>query len=161
MASRHSSPSHQSTIWKYVCVNCSVSHKADVLIFTYRLQVNYADIHKCQPHLGNEVNVCGLKHKPHDIKWKCRSDKKYTLFFVDLYPMGESHPKLLSQGILWWVVDIPGCNVPKGFQIYKYQSPLPLYSSGKDKYAFLAYEQPPYDIDWKEESLVSSTYVFI
>lgn len=112
---------------------------------------------RCQPHLGNDVDVCDLYEAPHKLKWKCHRDKKYTLYLVDLYPMGVAYPKLLSQGILWWVVDIPGCEVHNGYPIYEYQQPLPLYGTGKNKYAFLVYEQPPYEVDWTEETVVSST----
>lgn len=76
---------------------------------------------------------------------------------VDLYPIGEDRPQLLSQRILWWVVDIPGCDIEKGTFIYEYMPPLPFYGAGKSKYAFLVYEQPSYQIDWDEEPYVKST----
>lgn len=70
--------------------------------------------------------------------------------------MGEAHRKLLSQGILWWVVDVPGCDIAKGKVLYAYQKPLPLYGAGFGKYTILVYEQPSYKIDWSEESVVSA-----
>lgn len=93
------------------------------------------------------------------LEWNCQSDKLYTIFFVDLYPVGIKNPELLSQGILWWVVDVPGCNLNQGSTLFQYQQPLPLYGSGSDHYVFLIYEQPSYQIDWSEEPLVSATYV--
>lgn len=84
-------------------------------------------------------------------------NKKYTLLFIDIHPLGITRPQLLAQGILWWVVDIVNCDLSGAFTLYEYQMPLPLYGSGTNEYAFLAYEQPDYQIDWTEESLVSAT----
>lgn len=75
---------------------------------------------------------------------------------IDIYPVGIGHPQLLTRGILWWMVDIPGCNVFDGKTIFDYQQPLPLYGSGANRYAFTIFEQPPYDIDWSEEPFVPS-----
>lgn len=74
-----------------------------------------------------------------------------------MYPLGETNPTLLSQGILWWVSDIPGCNVDDGIVGYEYQMPLPLYGSGKGKYVFLVYEQSSDAKAWSEETLVPAT----
>lgn len=111
---------------------------------------------RCQPNLGNDVNVCGVCQEP-ALKWNCRLDKLYTVFLIDLYPLGEANPKLLSQGILWWVVNVPGCNVSAGLTGYAYQKPLPLYGAGKGIYVALVYEQPPYDVDWTDEDPVNAT----
>lgn len=121
------------------------------------MQVDYDDLHECQPHLGNEVNVCAVSELPTRLKWKCSRNKLYTLILIDLYPLGECRPLLLSQRISWWVVDIPGCDVASGLTLYQFQPPLPWYGAGKSKYVYLVYEQPKYAIDWSEEALVPST----
>lgn len=71
--------------------------------------------------------------------------------------MGQDRPNLLSQGILWWVVDIPCSGTGGGKTIIEYRQPLPFFGAGKGKYAFLVYEQPRYAIDWSEEPLVTAT----
>lgn len=121
------------------------------------LDVEYDDIRKCQPHLGNEVNVCSLEDKPSRLKWRCHSERNYTLFLIDLNPLGSDYKDLLSHGILWWVVDIPACDIKKGTALYDYQMPTPLCGSGKLKYVYLVFEQPQYEVDWSEEADVTST----
>lgn len=121
------------------------------------LQIEFPRVKGCQPSLGNDVDICSTDVPPDHVKWRCNRDKKYTLFFIDLYPLGISYPGLLSQGILWWVVDIPGCHVDAGRVLIEYQQPLPLFGSGIDRYVFLVYEQPDYEIDWSEEPIVSAT----
>lgn len=106
--------------------------------------------------MGNVVDICGLTNPP-KYKWNCNAGKKYTIFFVDDYPLGIKNPGLLQVGFLQWIVDIPGCNVAAGKTIVEYQQPLPLYGSGENQYSWGVFEQPPYDIDWSEEYLVSST----
>lgn len=118
--------------------------------------MEHDDLHDCQPDLGNEVNVCGLTKAP-NLKWNCDSTKLYTLFYVDLYPLGKANPLLLQYGLLWWVVNIPGCDVDAGKILYEYQQPLPLYGSGINRYAYGIFEQPSYEIDWSEEEYVSAT----
>lgn len=103
------------------------------------------------------MDVCGLLSAPSLLRWKCSSGKLYTIFFIDINPYGAAHPTLGSQGILWWVVDVPGCNVAAGTTIYAYQPPTPCYGAGTGRYAILAYEQPSFPIDWSEEHTVSST----
>lgn len=118
--------------------------------------MEYRELSDCQPYLGNYVNVCGLTDAP-KLQWNCKSNKKYTIWLIDIYPLGESRPSLLARGVLWWVVDIPGCNVDAGKTLYEYQPPLPLYGSGQNLYAIGVFEQPEYDIDWSEESHVPAT----
>lgn len=120
------------------------------------LQVEYNDIGDCQPNLGNEVDVCGLTEAPH-LEWQCNSHKNYSIVLIDLYPLGETNAPLLQYGLLWWVVDIPGCKVAAGKTIKEYQQPLPLYGSGVNRYEFNVFEQQPYPIDWSEEPYVSAT----
>lgn len=103
------------------------------------------------------MDVCDVLTAPQHLKWNCNRNKLYTLFLVDLYPLGISNPDLLSQAILWWVVDIPGCNVNSGTTLYQYQPPLPLFGSGIDRYVFLVYQQPDYKIDFSEEHMLSAT----
>lgn len=119
--------------------------------------MEYGSINHCQPNLGNDVFVCGVVSAPSRLKWNCSPDRFYTIFFIDINPYGTIRPKLGSQAILWWVVNIPGCNVGAGKTIFQYQSPLPLYGAGKSRYAMLVYEQPEYQIDWSDEPLVSRT----
>lgn len=121
------------------------------------LEVEYDELRTCQPDLGNEVNVCGVDVAPTRLKWTCARDKLYTLILIDLYPLGPANPTLLSEGILWLVVDIPRCSVADGLVLYQYQQPLPLYGSGKNKYVFLVYEQPAYSVDWVEVPVVTAT----
>lgn len=118
--------------------------------------MEYWGLPNCQPFLGNYVDVCGLTDAP-QLKWKCNPNKLYTLWLIDVFPLGESRPSLLARGILWWVVDIPGCDVEAGMAIYEYQPPLPLYGSGRNLYAFGVFEQPSYQIDWSEEAYVPAT----
>lgn len=122
-------------------------------------QVEFTRLYKCQPNLGNDVDICGLIDPPSLVKWNCnpRLDKLYTLFFVDLYPLGIKSAPLLQFGILWWIVDIPQCDITHGTTLYEYQPPLPLYGTGKNRYAFALFEQPPYSIVWSEEQVVRST----
>lgn len=119
--------------------------------------MDYEGISHCQPNLGNDVDVCGLLSPPSRLRWKCNSYKLYTIFFIAIDPFGITRTKLGSQGILWWVVDIPNCNVSAGLTGYEYQPPLPVYGAGKSRYAILVYEQPQYPIDWSEEPTVSAT----
>lgn len=118
--------------------------------------MEYFDLTHCQPLLGNVVDVCGLTQTP-SLEWKCNPYKKYSLWLIDVFPLGESNPSLLAKGILWWVVDISDCNVAAGTTLYEYQSPLPLYGSGQNLYTIGVFEQPAYDIDWSEEAYVSGT----
>lgn len=121
------------------------------------LEVEYEHISECQPRLGNEVDVCSTIAAPSTLNWNCHSERLYTLLLIDVYPLGYNDKPLLSQGILWWVVDIPGCDIEEGTTLYEYQMPLPLCGSGQDKYVFLVYEQPQYDVDWSEEAHVTAT----
>lgn len=73
---------------------------------------------------------------------------------IDINPLGTTRPTLLANGILWWVVDVPDCNVTAGKTLFEYQAPLPLYGAGESRYVILAYEQPQYDIDWHEEPMI-------
>lgn len=118
--------------------------------------MDYENIKHCQPHLGNNVPVCDLDTAPY-LRWKCDSKKLYTIFVIDVNPLGTTRPKLLAHGILWWVVNIPGCKVADGKTIFEYQSPTPLYGAGTGRYAYFAYEQPKYEIDWSDEQIVSAT----
>lgn len=120
--------------------------------------MDYDDIEHCQPHLGNDVFVCDLGKAPR-LRWNCNANKLYTIFFIDVNPLGTASGRsaLLSQGILWWVVDVPGCNVAGGKTLIAYQSPTPLYGAGPSRYVLLAYEQPNYQVDWSEEPIVSAT----
>lgn len=122
------------------------------------IQVTYDDLHSCQPNLGNEVNVCGLS-KPPKLSGHCEKGKLYTVLLINQYYFGEVNHLLLSPYIKWWIVDVPGCNLEDATTIIEYQQPLPQYGTGKQKYVFLAYEQPDYEIDWSDEPLVSSKYV--
>lgn len=120
------------------------------------LQIHYPELGKCQPYLGNEVDVCGLGEIP-AFRWPCRSNKLYTIIFLDINPIGEKHPTYLAQGILWWRVDVPGCDIHSGKTIYGYQQPTPNFGAGKSKYAFFVYEQQPDPTDWSTDPPVSST----
>lgn len=120
------------------------------------LQVDYEGLRDCQPLLGNYIDICGTARPPR-LRWNCNRNKNYTIWIVDVHPLGAANPTLLSRGILWWVVDIPGCNVAAGKTLYEYQMPLPLYGSGQNLYAYGVFEQPPYQIDWSEEAYVSAT----
>lgn len=110
----------------------------------------------CQPELGNQVSLCGIIDQPR-IRWKCDPSKKYTVLLVDVTPYGLAHPKVAQFGVLWLVVDIPGCRLSAGNVISPYQPPTPVYGAGKGVYTFLVYEQPDYKIDWSEEPITSRT----
>lgn len=116
----------------------------------------YGNITRCQPYLGNEVDICGVLNPP-TLKWDCKSERLYTIFLIDINPYGRAHPKVGHNGILWFVVDVPGCSVVTGKTLYQYQAPTPLYGAGKSRYAVLVYEQPSYKIDWSEEPIVATT----
>lgn len=120
------------------------------------VQVFYPSLVTCQPYLGNVVNVCGTNKAP-KLNWHCRNDRLYTVFFMEVFPLGLAHPKLMAQGILWWVVNVPVCDVARGRTLYAYQMPTPLFGAGKGPYVFLVYEQPSYTIDWSEEANVTET----
>lgn len=139
-----------------VSSNSIVSSFLVLTITELFLKVDYANLTKCQPNLGNEVNICNITQAP-NIVWNCRKDQLYTLFLIDMHPLGDAQPAQLSEGILWWVVNIPGCEIAKGKSVYEYQPPLPLYGAGHGKYVFLVYEQPERVIDWSEEYQVTAT----
>lgn len=110
----------------------------------------------CQPELGNKIPVCGILQAPR-LRWKCDPNKKYSVLLIDINPWGRAHPDVGSSGRLWFVVDVPGCQVSAGKTILEYQAPTPLYGAGVSRYAFLVYEQPRYTINWKEEKYVEAT----
>lgn len=119
-------------------------------------QLSYHDLHRCQPNLGNDVDICGVFNAPKHIRWNCKDNSLYTLFLIDINPLGTGRPELHSQGILWWVVDIPCSKVHDGRALFQYQQPFPLYGAGPSRYAILAYKQPNYKIDWSEEPFISA-----
>lgn len=126
------------------------------LPLAYLHQVDYKNLSRhCQPKLGNNVDLCSLLNPPR-VRWDCDSTTLYTLFLVDLTPYGSKHPKIGANGILWYVVDIPGCHVSAGKVISEYQMPTPFYGVGTMRYAFLVYQQPSNKIDWSEEPIVKT-----
>jgi len=124
---------------------------------SHYLEVDYKNLsRRCQPNLGNKVDLCALGEQPR-LRWDCDSTKKYTVALIDVTPWGSKNPKVGAFGILWLLVDVPGCRLSAGTPISEYQTPTPLYGVGKMSYAFLVYEQPAYKIDWSEEPKVRST----
>lgn len=117
--------------------------------------MDYRDLKNCQPHLGNNVDICGTLRHPR-LRWRCNPNELYTILFIDIYPYGISRKKLGAYGIEWLVVNVPGCHVSKGKTLYEYQAPLPLKGAGQSRYAVLVYRQPAWTIDWSEEPIVSS-----
>lgn len=76
---------------------------------------------------------------------------------IDVTPWGAKTPKIGAFGILWFLVDVPGCRLSAGTPISYYQTPTPIYGFGPMSYALLVYEQPAYKIDWSEEPIVGPT----
>lgn len=123
---------------------------------TELVEVTYANISHCQPLLGNDVDICGLLHQP-TLKWNYKSSKLYTVFLIDITPYGPLHPEAGAFGIMWFLVNIPGCDLDAGTPLSFYQTPTPVYGAGPMRYAILVYEQPAYKIDWSEEPIVKTT----
>lgn len=116
--------------------------------------MKYEHNKSCQPYLGNNIDVCDVLAPPSELKWNYKDDKLYTIFVIDINPLGTTRPTLLANGILWWIVDIPACNIDDGKTIFEYQAPIPFYGAGESRYVVLVYEQPDYEIDWSEEPIV-------
>lgn len=100
------------------------------------------------------MNVCGILDGPPTLKWKCKSNKLYTIVLISLTPLSPAYSTLLGDGILWWRVDVKCNDAKSGKAIFEYEPPLPLDTSEEDRFVFLAYEQPNYQIDWSEEQHV-------
>lgn len=118
--------------------------------------MQYDNLDRCQPYLGNKVDICGILEQP-GLQWKCSNAKKYTVLLIDINPYGVLNGNLGGFGILWFLVDVPGCRLSEGKSIFHYQAPTPLFGSGESPYAVLVYEQPEEEIDWSEEPEVMTT----
>lgn len=89
--------------------------------------------------LGNELTPLQTKQKP-NVTWDFEWGTYYTLLKIDPDAPTRRLP-LLRELRHWLVINIPGCFVERGDEIYEYipASPPPL--SGSHRYIFLVFKQ--------------------
>lgn len=107
------------------------------------------------PYLGTRIPPSNVAQPPF-LSWDCRYNIYYTIICMDVTPLGPQNPSLLSTGIFWYVVDVPGCDLSNGTTLFQYHQPIPLDNTGYNTYTCVVYEQPSYSIEWYEPHISST-----
>lgn len=91
-------------------------------------------------NLGNTLTASDID-KPPTVYWSCDKREKYSVFLIDLDPLGMD-TRLGSESRLWLVANITNCNWDHAETVFDYLPPTPIEGTGPHRYVVLVYKQP-------------------